>query len=211
MTIGGGLASFKWNCPFLFYVLSLPFAFVVIFFFPETRVVKNENDEHDGILNAFKALKDLRVMYTVFLSFTIYFLLFSVVVYLPFMLEGVFGYTAREAGLILALEGIAVIVTISCVKNLVSKHSSMLIIAIGFAIVGLAIIAISFAYSIYMIILLILLFGAGYGLAQPLIDTQIIHVAPAESTGGVSIYSQCYEKCRSESCTHSTWYSPITF
>jgi len=71
------------------------------------------------------------------------------------------------------------------VKNLVSKHSSMLIIAIGFAIVGLAIIAISFAYSIYMIILLILLFGAGYGLAQPLIDTQIIHVAPAESTGGV--------------------------
>jgi len=76
----------------------------VIFFFPETRVVKKENDEHDGILTAFKALKDLRVMYTVFLSFTIYFLLFSVVVYLPFMLEGVFGYTAREAGLILALE-----------------------------------------------------------------------------------------------------------
>ncbi|MCC4767395.1 MFS transporter [Methanosarcina sp. DH1] len=183
--IGGGLASIDWNYPFLFYALSLPFAFVVMFFFPETKIVKKDNDEHNGILSAFTALKDLRVMYTVFLSFTIYFLLFSVVVYLPFMLEGVFGYTAKEAGLILALEGVAVILTIYCVKDLVSKHSSMLIIATGIAIVGLAIISISFAYSIYTIVLLILLFGAGYGLAQPLIDTQIIHVAPSESTGGV--------------------------
>ena len=182
--IGGGLASIGWNYPFLFYALALPFAFVVMFFLPETRV-KRENEEHNGILSAFTALKDLRVMYTVFLSFTIYFLLFSVVVYLPFMLKDVFGYTAKEAGLILAFEGIAVILTISCVKNLVSKYSSMLIIATGFVLVGLAIISISFASSIFTVLLLMLLFGAGYGLAQPLIDTQIIHVAPSESTGGV--------------------------
>ena len=30
-----------------------------------------------------------------------------------------------------------------------------------------------------------MLFGAGYGLAQTAIDTQIIHIAPSESKGGV--------------------------
>jgi MFS transporter, ACDE family, multidrug resistance protein len=44
-----------------------------------------------------------------------------------------------------------------------------------------------------------LLFGAGYGFAQPLIDTQIIHVAPLESTGSV-LATQGYEKYRTSLC-----------
>jgi hypothetical protein len=99
--IGGGLASFGWNYPFLFYALSLPFAFVVLTFLPETRVQKN-NDDHKGIINGFKALKELKIIYTVFLSFAIFFLLYSVLIYVPFMLKNVLGYTAKEAGLMLA-------------------------------------------------------------------------------------------------------------
>jgi predicted MFS family arabinose efflux permease len=101
------------------------------------------------------------------------------------MLENVLGYTAKEAGLMLALQGIAIIITTSRIKSLASKYSKTIIIATGFVFVGLAIISISLAHSIVAVLPLLLLFGAGYGLAQTAIDTQIIHISPSESKGGV--------------------------
>jgi predicted MFS family arabinose efflux permease len=182
--IGGGLASLGWNYPFLFYALSLPFAFVVLTFLPETRF-KGNNDDHKGIINGFKALKELRVIDTIFQGFSLFFLLYAVLIYVPFMLENVLGYTAKEAGLMLALQGIAIIFTTSRIKSLASKYSKTIIIAAGFVLIGLAILSISLAHSIVVVLPLLLLFGAGYGLAQTAIDTQIIHIAPSESKGGV--------------------------
>lgn len=182
--IGGGLANLGWNYPFLFYVLSLPLAFVVIAFLPETRVQRN-NEAHKGILNGFTALKELKILYTVFLSFAVFFILFSVLIYVPFMLQNVLGYTAKGAGIALAFQGIAVILIVPRVKILASKHSTMLIIATGFTLTGLAIFSVSFAYSIFTVLLLMLLFGAGFGLAQTAIDAQIVQIAPSESKGGV--------------------------
>ena len=150
--IGGGLASLGWNYPFLFYVLSLPFAFVVIAFLPETRI-QRDNDDHKGIFNGFTALKELRILYTVFLSFAIFFILYSALIYAPFMLNNVLGYTAKEVGIVLAFQGIAVILIVPRVKILASKHSSMLIIATGFTLTGLAILSVSFAYSIFTVLL----------------------------------------------------------
>jgi len=182
--IGGGLASLRWNYPFLFYVLSLPLAFVAMAFLPETRV-QRDNEAHKGILNGFTALKELRILYTVFLSFAVFFILFSVLIYVPFMLQNVLGYTAKGAGIVLAFQGIAVILIIPRVKILASKHSTMLIIATGFTLTGLAISSVSFAYSIFTVLLLMLLFGAGFGLAQTAIDAQIVQIAPSESKGSV--------------------------
>jgi len=182
--IGGGLAIMGWNYPFLFYALSLPFAFIVILFLPETSV-KKESDSHKGILNVLPALKDLRILYTVFLSFAIFFLLFSVIIYMPFMLKAVFGYTAKQAGMTLAFQGMAVILMASRVKGLVAKYSMMKVITTGFALLGLAILSISFANSIVVVLLLMLVFGAGYGLAQTTIDARIIRISPSEARGGV--------------------------
>jgi MFS transporter, ACDE family, multidrug resistance protein len=182
--IGGGLANLGWNYPFLFYVLSLPLAFVAMAFLPETRV-QRDNEAHKGILNGFIALKELRILYTVFLSFAVFFILFSVLIYVPFMLQNVLGYTAKGAGIVLAFQGIAVILIVPRVKILASKHSTMLIIATGFTLTGLAIFSVSFAYSIFTVLLLMLLFGAGFGLAQTAIDAQIVQIAPSESKGGV--------------------------
>ena len=51
--IGGGMAVLGWNYPFLFYALSLPFAFLVILFLPETSV-KKESDTHKAYLMYFR-------------------------------------------------------------------------------------------------------------------------------------------------------------
>jgi predicted MFS family arabinose efflux permease len=101
------------------------------------------------------------------------------------MLKAMFAYTAKQAGYVLAFQGMAVIIMASRVKVLVTKYSMIQVITTGFALVGLAILSIPFANSIVAVLLLMLIFGAGYGLAQTTNDAQIIRISPSESRGAV--------------------------
>ncbi|WP_445474058.1 MFS transporter [Methanococcoides methylutens] len=181
--IGGGLATVGWNYPFLFYVLSLPFALLVLLLLPETK--ECDGSHGSGLGNAVRELRDFRILYTVFLSFAIFFLLFSIVVFLPFMLKDVFGFAAKEAGMVLSIQGIAIIMVASNIKKLAEKLPLMVIICMGFTLVGIAIGLISFTGSLPVLFLLLLVFGGGFGLCQTAIDSQIIQISPPKSRGGV--------------------------
>jgi MFS transporter, ACDE family, multidrug resistance protein len=187
--IGGGLAMFGWNYPFLFYVFSIPFALFVGVFLPETR---NETpiSDHKGIGEAFVLLKDFRISYTIFMGFAIYFLLFSMTIYLPFMLKSMFEFTSLKSGFMLAIIGVVVILVASRIKILVCKYSIIPVIITGFSLVGLAMIGIPILPSIIGIALLLLMFGAGLGIAQPVIDALIVRISPSYARGGIlSIHS----------------------
>lgn len=182
--IGGGLATVGWNYPFLFYVLSLPFALLVWVLLPETKDYSH-HENAKGLGEALRALKDKRIAYTVFLSFAIFFLLFSIVVYIPFMLKEVFGFAAKEAGLVLSIQGFAIILVASSIKKLAARLSLPVIIGSGFILMGVSIFLISINTQLPVLFLLLLFFGAGFGLAQVSIDSQIIQISPARSRGGV--------------------------
>ncbi|NMB77664.1 MAG: MFS transporter [Methanomicrobiales archaeon] len=188
--IGGYLALIGWNWPFLFYALALPFAVAVLVWLPETGT-KNLTWEHTGIGSAFTALKDLRVAYTVFLGFTVYFLLFAMAVWVPFMLKGTFGFTSGESGLALALEGIAVVFMASRVGPLAGRYSVPIVITGGLAIVGVSLAFMASVPSVITILLMLILFGAGYALAQVSVDVLIIQVSSTESRGGVLSLHTC--------------------
>ncbi|MDD1730000.1 MAG: MFS transporter [Methanospirillum sp.] len=188
--IGGGLAMIGWNYPFLFYALSLPFALLVLVYLPETRIQKECGNDR-GIREVFTVLKQLPVLFTIFLGFAIYFLLFSLVIYVPFMVKNVFGFGSGESGLMLGIEGIAVIFMASRVNTLTERFSVTRIIIAGFVLVGISLIAISWMHSLFAVIVLLLLFGAGYGLAQTAIDVQIVNVSPAPSRGGILSLHTC--------------------
>lgn len=181
--IGGGLATIGWNYPFLFYVLSLPFALLVLLLLPETKEYVSSHGS--GLGNAVRELRDFRILYTVFLSFAVFFLLFSIVVFLPFMLEDVFGFAAKEAGLVLSIQGLAIIMVASNIKKLAENLSLMVIIGLGFTLVGISISLISWTGSLPVLFLLLLMFGGGFGLCQTAIDSQIIQISPPNSRGGV--------------------------
>ncbi|ABE53083.1 MFS transporter [Methanococcoides burtonii] len=187
--IGGGLATVGWNYPFLFYVLSLPFSLLMWMLLPETK----NNSHHEtarGLGEALRALKDIRIAYTVFLSFAIFFLLFSIIVYIPFMLKDIFGFAAKEAGLVLSIQGIAIILVASTIKRIASKFSLPVLIGSGLFLMATSIFLISFSVQLPVLFLLLLVFGAGFGLTQTSTDTQIIQIAPLRSKGGVlSIYN----------------------
>jgi len=188
--IGGGLAVFGWNYAFLFFALSLPFAVLVFLFLPETRdqaaVV-----HHEGMAGALKCMKDLPLLATVFMGFSIFFLLFAMMIYVPFMLKGTFGYAAGASGLMLAVPGIACILLAPQVRPLTGKYTLAPVIALGFAVVGLSLFFLAWAQSVAAVILLLLLFGAGLIFAQTAIDVQIIQISPPASRGGVISIHSC--------------------
>lgn len=181
--IGGGLATIGWNYPFLFYVLSLPFSLLVLLLLPETKECISSHGS--GLGNAVRELRDFRILYTVFLSFAIFFLLFSIVVFLPFMLEDVFGFVAKEAGLVLSVQGLAIIMVASKIKKLAEKLPLIVLIGLGFTLVGISVSLISWTASLPVLFLLLLVFGGGFGLCQTAIDSQIIQISPPRSRGGV--------------------------
>lgn len=188
--IGGGLAVIGWNYPFLFYVISLPFALAVIAMLPETKG-KTSADNKNGLSEAFSSLRDSRILYTLFMVFCVYFLLFAVVIYIPFLLKAEFGFGAASSGLMLAFEGFAIMALASRVHLLSARFSVIRIIIAGFVLVGISLIGISFGPSIIAIFLLLLLFGAGYGLSQTGIDVQIVQVSPAQSRGSILSIHTC--------------------
>ncbi|MFA5253086.1 MAG: MFS transporter [Methanoregula sp.] len=188
--IGGGLALFGWNYAFLFYALSLPVAVLVVVFLPETRV-PTATAQHNGMADAFRCLKDLPIVATIFMGFSIFFLLFALMIYVPFMLKGAFGYASGASGLMLAVPGITCILFAPQVKPLTGKYSLSVVIALGFACVGLSMLFLAWAPSVVAVILLLLVFGAGLILAQTAIDVQLIQLSPPKTRGGVISIHSC--------------------
>ena len=188
--IGGGLAMLGWNYAFLFYALSLPFAIVVITLLPETKGPTGTGD-HMGMIEAFKCLGKLPIIYTIFMGFSIFFMLFAMMIYVPFMLKSVFGYASGGSGLMLAIPGITCILLASRVGPLAGKYSLLMVSAAGFACVGLSMVFMPVLHSLAAVFLLLLLFGAGLVLAQTAIDVQIIQVSPPASRGGVISIHNC--------------------
>ncbi|MFA6363098.1 MFS transporter [Methanoregula sp.] len=188
--IGGGLALFGWNYAFLFFALSLPFAVLVILFLPETRDQATVV-HHEGMGGALKCLKDLPILATVFMGFSIFFLLFAMMIYVPFMLKGTFGYASGASGLMLAVPGITCILFAPQVKPLTGKHSLPVVIAAGFIAVGLSLLFLACAQSVAAVVLLLLVFGVGLILAQTAIDVQLIQLSPPTTRGGVIAIHSC--------------------
>jgi len=188
--IGGGLAMLGWNYAFLFYALSLPFAIIVILLLPETKA-RTDPGEHKGMIEALRCLGKLPIIYTIFMGFSIFFMLFAMMIYVPFLLKNMFGYASGGSGLMLAVPGIACILLASRVGPLAGKYSLLMVIAAGFACVGLSMVFMPVFHSIAAVFLLLLLFGAGLILAQTAIDVQIIQISPPASRGGVISIHNC--------------------
>jgi MFS family permease len=183
--IGGTLAVFGWNYSFLFYGLTIPLAFIAMLVLPETMNMKANPEQRTGFKKMFMSLKDIRVAYTVFLSFAVFFLLYTIVIYVPFILKDNFGFTSQGAGLALGVEGASVVIFASQAKRLASKYPKYTILGIGFTLLGIAVVGMSGANSIPLVFMLLLVFGVGFGMVQPLLNALITQVAPDDEMGSV--------------------------
>lgn len=183
--IGGSIGVLGWNFPFLFYSLTIPIALIAVIVLPETNPEDPSNITTISFKEFLAALKDFRVYYTIFLSFAIAFLMYSVVIYLPFILKESFNFTSQGAGTALSLRGASVIVVASQARKLSDKYPEHIVMALGFCLLSFAMVGFPFVNTVNSTFLLLLLFGIGFGMVQPFLTTLIIQVAPQNMLGGI--------------------------
>ncbi|OKY77469.1 MAG: MFS family permease [Candidatus Methanohalarchaeum thermophilum] len=191
--LGGSLAFLNWRYPFYFYGLSIPVAIASISYLPD-RNKTNLDDEPEKGLNRASELKSclMKVDLIAILAsaFLIFFLLYTIVTFLPMKLVNQLGYTEMEAGIILAALALTGAIVALNIEKISPKSSFKPLISLGFLLTGSGVILLSISPTIKQIIPSLLIFGAGMGLIQPLLNDVVTDLAPDTAVGTTtSIYN----------------------
>ncbi len=172
--IGGGLASIRWNVPFLFFGVGIAVGVVAFAFLPEP-----ENSDPNDLRTYLDGLSDVVVSPTALLIFgaifTVFFIFYGAVqTALPLLLSDEFALSPGEIGLTLAMVSVASAAVSSQYGRISEWRSASELIALGFVAYGCSLLGVWLAPSPAFVGLSLLAFGVGFGLVMPSIDTAIV-------------------------------------
>ena len=187
--IGGALGGFSWRFPFAVYMLAIPIGLFAIAAVPEPAIQHPARTESNNTPSVFRVFRESPVLLVIYgLTFFSHFLLYSIVIFLPQLLE-TFGTTSTfRIGLyITAMTGSAG-VTAFIYGKIRSRFTYRVIVNIGVAIWTVAFTAISQAPGSRMIAIAVALFGVSQGLISPTVMVWIGVVVPRSFRGRFSSY-----------------------
>ncbi|WP_227354289.1 MFS transporter [Haladaptatus salinisoli] len=182
--LGGALAAFGWNVPYLAYFAGLPLGLYAVKHLEEPA---HERDSQ-GIAYLRRAARvlsgaDALVLYGA-ACMTELLLFGTVITILPFLLAGDYGMSALLIGLVLAI-GEAASVVVSAKNGWFARYlSNYSLIAAGFACYAVGLFGAWLASSPVGITLAMVVYGAGLGLSMPAVDAAISDLVSSGLRGG---------------------------
>jgi MFS family permease len=179
--IGGALALIGWYMPFFLPILAVPVGLFVLLVLqsPEPKVRTGLGEYLRSTLRMFRNREVLALFAAGLVTFILIY--GAYLSYLPFLLEGSFGFSSLWIGLVMATTSIATAVASFYLGRLARAYGEGRLIKLGFMLYVVTFAAIPLADSIWGIIALILVFGAANGINIPSILTIIAGYPPPES------------------------------
>jgi MFS family permease len=178
--VGGALALLGWYYPFFLPVLALPVALMVMVRLRNPEPV-NEQRLGDYLRNALVALRRPQVLGLFLAGLMTFVILYGAfLTYLPFLLERSFGASALVIGLVMSGASVATAVASFKLGRLAKRFSERNLVLAGFACYAVAILGIPFAPNMWLMLPLIMLYGAANGMNIPSILTLLSDLAPRE-------------------------------
>jgi ACDE family multidrug resistance protein len=187
--IGGTLGGFSWRFPFAVYMLAIPIGLFAIAAVPEPAIQHPSRTESNGRTSVFRVFRENPVLLVIYgLMFFANILLYSIVIFLPQLLES-FGITSTfRIGLyITAMTGSAG-VTAFIYGKIRSRFSYRVIVTIAAALWTVAFTTISRAPGSGVVAMAVALFGVSQGLILPTVMVWIGAVVPRSFRGRFSSY-----------------------
>jgi len=183
--LGGYLAGYAWNAPFLLYAFTLPVAGLVL-------VALDDRDSRPDpggrgyvreALGAVPAVRALTLYGIMFVSFALLFGGFYTA--LPFYLAGAFGYETTTVGLLTS----AVLLVAAAVSTQNGRAAARLsrtgLLVTGFALYAGGLLGVALAGGPGLLVGSLLAFGAGSGLVTPTLFAGLSALAPDGVRAGV--------------------------
>ncbi|WP_416840775.1 MFS transporter [Haloferax sp. DFSO52] len=192
--LGGALATVAWNAPFIAYAFGFPVALFAYVALDET--VKKPSEESDdastssgqtaGYLSGAISALTLGMGALLTTAFITEFFLFgALVTALPFLLTAVYGVGPLYIGLVLMVAEAGAIGAASANGRLAKTLSNGRIITLGFVCYALALAGVYVAPSPVLVMVSVLLFGAGLGLSMPAVDAAVSNRVTQEYRAGL--------------------------
>jgi len=182
---GGFLGIFSWHLPFAVYLFAIPLGLVVLISVPEiyrkskdTRKQDTELMKEDYPLTGASFHEKYLLLVVYGLTFLTNILLFTILIFLPQLLEGTWISFPFFISLFFIAVMISGAVTSSKYQKIRSALSNKMVIptALGLWAAGFA--AISQTYSSLIILASVVLFGIGEGLITPAVATWVDNTIP---------------------------------
>jgi MFS family permease len=202
VTLGGVLADIEWRAPFIIYFaayLILPLIVLVLY---EPRAADQCEEQPTPVsdpggcvaesMRAFEqeakvgAKAPVRLMVFVYAAMIIIQIAFYLIpVQLPFFLQDLTGANASESGLALAVMTFFFAAGSLQYGRLASRFDHFQVLSISFLLVGAGYVLISFAAGWSMVVVGLILGGAGIGFMVPNLNVWLANETPAALRGRV--------------------------
>lgn len=183
--IGGLLAGIRWNAPFLFFGVGIAVGVVATLGLSEP-----EKDEQSGIVEYLAGIRELALLpeaLAIFAAvFSAFFMFFGAIqTALPLLMSDEFGLDSGRIGILLSMLAVASGAVSLLYGRLSSWRSAPELVALGFVTYGVSLLGIWLSPSPLFVGLSLLLFGVGFGIVIPSIDTTIVTLASSQLRAGM--------------------------
>jgi MFS family permease len=178
--IGGALATLGWYYPFILPFVAIPIGFLVLFSL-KTPELKNQQNLKDYFGNAWKSIKNRRVIGLFFASVVTFIMLYgSYLTYFPLLIGGSFGASSFTIGVMMAMMSLTTALTSSQLGKLAKIYSESTLLKATFILYALALVIIPFMHNLWAFLIPIIIFGIAHGVNIPNIQTLLAGLAPME-------------------------------
>lgn len=176
--IGGLLAVFGWNFPFLLPLLAIPVGIWAM-------VTLNGEEFHQTTSisqyykSALRSVIKKEVLGLLSLSVLTFIILYGAFLsFLPFLFNKKMGLNSMQIGLLLSLSSFATALTSARLGKLVRRFTEVYLLKVAYVIYFISILLIPFISNVWVFLIPVVLFGIAQGLNIPGLQTMLIHLAP---------------------------------
>lgn len=190
-TIGGILASIDWRLVFGVYGFSLALALFFFYTLPETSIRGgSQKIEHPSLLqyvsSLFSVLKIRDIRNIMVHSLIVYFLLYTLVTFLPLYLVIGHGFNEVFIGLALSLQGVFSALVASQTELLGRYLRWRKRASLGFVLIALCFLLLPlWPTGSHLVSISFIVYGTGMGIVSPTIYHRATHLPPPDLTGSV--------------------------
>lgn len=185
--VSGALATLAWFYPFFIYSLAIPLGLLVVM-----KLSLNPTLSRPGKFSGSEYLKQIwgvvfhhKSFWVFFSNFMAFVLLYSLIVYLPILIVNYLDLTTLHAGLVVSFGAATTAVLSTQSGRIMRNFSEYLIILFGFLFCAAALTLLSFVENFAFLFLVMLVWGSGFGLLMPTLNTCVTGLSSYGLRAGV--------------------------
>ncbi len=182
--ISGSIATLAWFYPFYIYILAVPLAIFVSMKLEDSSTT-NQSSIKDYLKTIFLVLKDYKTLWIYSSNLFVFILLFCLIVYGPLLVVEKLNLSTMYTGMLLSVGAAIAAITASQSGKLYYRFQRYQIILVGFLFCGTGLFLISMALSFAYLIACIVVWGVGFGLVFPTLNTTVTELVSSHLRAGV--------------------------